>query len=149
MHRHFSTKSKFCTIMSQSVPTGYIPLGNPRGLAQKTCLGGRDLTFESCPGVGNSTRTGISWKMKVKLQKNSVDQIFTGENKKQAEFLTFFEVYMFSQWNFPGLWVNFLVLLSHIPYKKSEEFPLACLYLKFSLGYGYPHLLLYKMLWLY
>ena len=84
--------------------------------------------------------------MKVKLQKNSVDQIFTGENKKQAEFLTFFEVYVFSQWNFPDLWVNFLVLLSHVPYKKSEEFPLACLYLKFSLGYGYPHLLLYKRL---
>ena len=39
--------------------------------------------------AGNSTRTGILWKMKVKLQKNSLDQIFTGENKKQAEFLTF------------------------------------------------------------
>ena len=34
---------------------------------------------------------------------------------------------------FPGLWVNFLVLLSHVPYKKSEELPLACLYLKFHL----------------
>ena len=76
------------------------PPGNPRGLAQKTCPGGRDLTFESCPGAGNSTRTEILWKMKVKLQKNSVDQIFTGENKKQAEFHTFFEVYVFSQWNF-------------------------------------------------
>ena len=51
---------------------------------------------------------------------------------------------MFSQWNFPGLWVNFLVLLSYIPYKQSEELPLACLYLKFLLSYGYPHLLLYK-----
>ena len=49
---------------------------------------------------------------------------------------------------FSGLWVNYLVLLSHIPYKKSEELPLACLYLKFSLGYGYSHLLLYKRLWL-
>ena len=37
-------------IMSQSSPTGYIPPGNPRGLAQKTCPGGRDLTFEICPG---------------------------------------------------------------------------------------------------
>ena len=47
---------------------------------------------------------------------------------------------MFSQWNFSwSIWVNFLVVLSHILYKKSEEFPLACLYLKFSLGYGYPH----------
>ena len=33
---------------------------------------------------------------------------------------------------FPGLWVKFLVLLSHIPYKKSEEFPLACLFEVFT-----------------
>ena len=52
--------------MSQSIPTGYIPPGNPRGLAQKDCPGGRDLTFESCPGAGNSTRAGILWKLKVK-----------------------------------------------------------------------------------
>ena len=76
------------------------PPGNPRGLAHKTCSGGRDLTFESCPGAGNSTRTGILWKMKVNLKKSSVDRIFTGENKKRAEFFTFLEVYMFSQWNF-------------------------------------------------
>ena len=73
------------------------PPGNPRGLAQKTCPGGRDLTFEICPGAGNSTKTGILWKIKVKLQKNSVDQIFTDESKKQAEFLTFYEVYVFTQ----------------------------------------------------
>ena len=71
-------------VMSQSIPTGYIPPGNPRGFAQKTCPGGRDLTFESCPGAGNSTRTGIMWKMEVKLQKNYVDQIFTGENKETS-----------------------------------------------------------------
>ena len=53
---------------------------------------------------------------------------------------------MFSQWNFSWSMGNFLVLLSHIPYKKSEELPMACLYLKFSLGYVYPHLLLYKRL---
>ena len=61
-----------------------------------------------------------------------MDQIFTGENekqtnkKKQVEFLTFFEGYtvrVFINGIFPGLWVNFLVLLSHIPYKKSEELP--------------------------
>ena len=75
-----------------------------------------------------------------------MDKIFTGENKKQAEFLTFFEVYVFPHGIFAGLWVNFLVLLSHIPYKNTEELPLACLYLKFSLGYDYPHLLLYKRL---
>ena len=38
----------------------------------------------------------------------------------------------FFQWNFPGLWVNFLVLLSHIPYKKSEELPLASLFEVFT-----------------
>ena len=54
--------------MSQSIPTGYIPLGNPRELAQKTCPRGWDLTFESCQGAGNLTRTWILWKMKVKLQ---------------------------------------------------------------------------------
>ena len=53
--------------MSLSIPTGYIPRGNLRGLAQKiTGRGGRDLTFESCQGAGNSTRAGILWKSKVK-----------------------------------------------------------------------------------
>ena len=86
--------------MSQSIPTGYIPPGNPQGLAQKPCPGGRDLTYEGCPGTGTSTRTRILWKMKVKLQKNSVDQFLQVKTKKQAEFFTFFEVYVFSQWNF-------------------------------------------------
>ena len=72
---------------------------HPRALGQKTCPGGRDLTFESCLGAGSSKRAGILWKMKLKLNKNSVDQIFTGENKnnqkkKQVEFFTFLEVYM-------------------------------------------------------
>ena len=51
--------------MSQSILTGYIPPGNPRGLAKKI-PGDRDLIFESCPGAGNSTRAGILWKLKVK-----------------------------------------------------------------------------------
>ena len=57
---------KFATVMSQSIPTRYIPPGNPRGLAQKDCPGDWDLTFESCPGAGNSTKAGILWKLKVK-----------------------------------------------------------------------------------
>ena len=73
--------------MSQSIPTGYIPPpSSSRGSAQKTYPGGRDLTFENCPGAGDSKRTGILWKMKVKLQKSSVDQIFTGENKNKPNF---------------------------------------------------------------
>ena len=79
--------------------------------------------------------------MKLPKKKYSVDQIFTGEKLTHTEFFTFSEVYVFSQWIFRGLWVNFLVLLPHTPHKKSEELPLACLYLKFSLNYGYPHLL--------
>ena len=78
--------------------------------------------------------------------KNSVDQIFTGENKNKLIFLPFSRFTCFVNGIFPGLWVNYLVPLSHIPYKKSEELPLVCLYLKFSLGYGYPHLILYKRL---
>ena len=47
-------------VMYQSIPTGYIPpSSNPQGFAQKNCPGGRDLTFESCPGAANSTRAGI------------------------------------------------------------------------------------------
>ena len=45
---------------------GTSPPGDPRGLAQKDSPGGRDLTFESCPGAGNSTRAGILWKLQVK-----------------------------------------------------------------------------------
>ena len=132
--------------MSQSIPTGYIP-PPPGGLAQKTCPGGRDLAFESCPGAGNSTRTGILWKMKVKLQKYIAwINYLQVKTKNKLNFLPFSRFTCFLNGIFPGLWVNFLVLLSHIPYKKSEELPLACLYLKFSLGYGYPYLLLYKRL---
>ena len=54
--------------MSQSIPTGYILLGNPQKLAQKDCPGGQDLAFESCPGARNSTRVGILWKLKVEIE---------------------------------------------------------------------------------
>ena len=59
------------------------PPEQPLGISSKNLPGGQDLTLESCPGAGNSTRTGILWKMKLKLKKNSMDQIFTGENKKK------------------------------------------------------------------
>ena len=55
------------TIMSQSIPTGYIPPGQPPGIRSKNCPGGRDLTFESCPGTGNSARAGILWKVQTML----------------------------------------------------------------------------------
>ena len=43
-----------------------------------------------------------------------------------------FTLYVFFELSFSGLWVIFLVLLSHIPYKKSEELPLACLFEVFT-----------------
>ena len=69
--------------MSQSIPAGYTPLWATPGILSKNLPGGRDLTFENCPGARNWTRTGILWKMKVKRKKSSVDQIFTGENKNK------------------------------------------------------------------
>ena len=82
----------------------------------------------------------------MKLHKNSVDQIFTGENKNKLIFaIDLFRGLRVLSMEF--FLVNYyLLLLSHIPYKKLEELALACLYLKFSLGYGYPRLLLYKRL---
>ena len=52
--------------MSHSIPTGYIPSGNPWGLPQKIARG-QDLNSESCPGAGNSTKAGILFKMKVNI----------------------------------------------------------------------------------
>ena len=130
--------------MSQSIPTGYIS----RGLAQKTCPGGRDLTFEICPGAGNSTRTGILWKMEMKLQKTAWIKFLQVKQKTSWIFDLFRGLRAFSMEFFLVYGSISLVLLSHIPHKKSEELPLACLHLKFSLGYGYPHVLLYKKLWL-
>ena len=68
----------------------------------------------------------------IETSKNSVDQTFTGENKNKQKhkqnFLPFSKFMCFLNRIFPGLCVNFLVLLSHIPYKKSEELPLARLF---------------------
>ena len=55
-----------CTLCLSQFQLGISPPGQPPGLAQKHCPGDRDLTFESCPGAGNSTRAGILWKFKVK-----------------------------------------------------------------------------------
>ena len=62
-YHHGSYEPSLCLSQFQ---LGTSPPGNPRGLAQKHCPEGRDLTFESCPGAGNSTRAGILWKFKVK-----------------------------------------------------------------------------------
>ena len=82
----------------------------------------------------------------MKLKKIAWIKFLQEKTKNKLDFSPFLRFTCFCNGIFPGLWVNCLVLLSHIPYKKSEELPLACLYLTFSLGYGYPHLLLYEKL---
>ena len=80
----------------------------------------------------------------TETSKNSVDQIFTGENKNKRIFLLFSRFTCFVNGIFlvygSIIWFCYQTYLT----KKSEELPLACLYLKFSLSYGYPHLLLYR-----
>ena len=63
------TNPRFSNIwlMSQSISPGYIPLGNTCGFALRNCPRGRDLTFESCLGSGNSTRARILWKVQTML----------------------------------------------------------------------------------
>ena len=53
---------------------------------------------------------------------------------------------MFSQWNFSRSIGQLFGSAITPTLQKSEVLPLACLYLKFSLGYVYPHLLLYERL---
>ena len=79
-------------LMSQSIPTGYIPPGNLRELAQKTCPGVGIWLLKVARGVGIRQGPGFCGKCKWNFQKIacSVDQIFKGENKKQAEFFNLF-----------------------------------------------------------
>ena len=108
---------------------GTSPPGQPPGISSKYLPGGRDLTFESCPGAGNSTRTGLLWEMKVKLQKNRVDQIFTGENKRTSRIFGLFRGLRFSQWNLSWSMGQFFGSAITHTLQKSEELPLACLYI--------------------
>ena len=64
--------------------------------------------------------------------KNCVDQIFTGENKKTSRFLTIFEVYVFSQWNFVSSIGQFFASTVTYTLQKAEELPLACLFEVFT-----------------
>ena len=61
------------------------------------------------------------------FKKDSVHQIFTGESRI-FYLLRGLHCTCFFSGIFPGLRVNCFVLLSHIPHKKSEELPLACLF---------------------
>ena len=122
--------------MSQSIPSGYIPPRATPGISSKNLPGGRDLTYESCPGTVNSTRAGILWKMKLKLQENSVDQMFTGENTKAKKktnriFDLFRGLRIFSIEFFLVYGSIFGSTVTHTS-QKYEELPLACLFEVFT-----------------
>ena len=82
-------------LMSQSIPTGYIP----RGLAKKLARGVGIWLLKFARGPGIRQKPGFcgKWKWNFKI----IAWIkFLQVKTKQVEFLTFFEVYVFSQWNF-------------------------------------------------
>ena len=136
LERVLST-TRYLNLMSQSIPTGYIPRETP-GISLKDLPGGRDLAFENSPGAGNSTRTGILWKMKLKLQKNSMDHIFKGESKRKVESLTFFEVHTVRVFSMEFFLVcgSIFWFCCHAYLTKSLRSWPWLVYLKFSLGYG-------------
>ena len=76
-------------VIAQSIPTGYIPPGQPPGISSKNCPGDQDLTFESCPGGGNTrvntfqdvrerarrARDWIAWKRDFEQTQQELEQI--------------------------------------------------------------------------
>ena len=82
--------------MSQS-----IPIGQPPGISSKDLSRGLGFGFWKFPGGRAFDKSQDFVENEIETQKNSVVQIFTGENKKkqskQVEFFTFFEVYLFFQ----------------------------------------------------
>ena len=111
-----------------SVNSSWVRTSSPWGLAQKTCSGAQDLSFESCWGVGNWTRARTLWKMKMKLQ--SMDQIFTGENKRAKK------IYVFFQWNFSWYMGQFFDSAVTHTLQNLRSCPWL-VYLKFSVSYVY------------
>ena len=132
--------SNFSNFMSHSIPTGYIPPGQPPRISSKTCPRGRDLAFESCPGAGISTRAAIFYTMKLKLQKNGVIkflQVKTQKNKKKnkkpfSRFACFFNRIFL-------VYGSIFRFYCHTYLTKSLRSCPWLVYLKFSLGYGYRH----------
>ena len=72
---------------SVSVNSNWVhPPEQTPGISSKNLPGGRDLTFESCPGAENSTRTVILWKMKVSLKKVAWIKFLQVKTKNKPNF---------------------------------------------------------------
>ena len=105
------------------LPVNFIwvhPLGQPPGLAQKTCPGGRDLIFLKLPRGREFDKGRDYVENEVETSKNSLDQFFTGikKQKTKSRISDLFRGFVSFNRNFPGLWVNVLVLLSLISLQK-------------------------------
>ena len=137
-----------------SVNSNWVHLPPPRvtprgsGFDTKLARGVGIWHLKVARGPGIRQGPGFCGKWKSTLKKVAWINFLQVKTKNKLNFWPFSRFTCFLNGIFAGLWAHFLVLLSHIPYKNSEELPLTCLYLKFSLGYDYPHLLLYKRLWL-
>ena len=70
--------------------------------------------------------------MKVKLQKIAWIKFLQVKTRKQVEFLTIFEVYVFSQWNFASSIGQFFGSAVTYTLQTAEELPLACLFEVFT-----------------
>ena len=87
----------FSSVMSQSIPTGYIPPGQPPGISLKNLPRGSGFDFQKLPGGREFDKGRDFVKNEGQTSNNCVDQIFTDENKKKtSRIFDDFQGYMFS-----------------------------------------------------
>ena len=94
-----ATRANFCLI---PLPRAKNDGKTPRGTCPKNLPGGWDLTFEFCPGAGNSTRAGTLCKRDLKLKKIAFIKFLQVKTKKTSRIFDLFEVYTICvfQWDF-------------------------------------------------
>ena len=122
------------TTCNVSVNSNWVQLpGQPPEISSKSLPGGSVFDFRKLAGGREFDKGRDYVENEIETSKYSVDQIFTDENKKKTSriFDLFRGLRVFFNRIFPGLWVNFLVLLSYLT-KQSEELPLACLFEVFT-----------------
>ena len=129
-------KLKSC-FMSQSIPTGYIlPRATPVDSLKKIAPGVGIWLLKVARGPEIRQGLGFCGKWNWNFIKNMRgSNFYRWKQKKTSRIFDLFKVYtvrVFSVKIFLVYGSIFLVLLSQIPYKKSEELPLACLFEVFT-----------------
>ena len=112
----FNNKYISCIYVSVNSNWVHAP-GQPPGISSKNLPMGQHLTFESCPGAGNSTKAGILWKMKLKLQKIAWIKFLWRaiSSKILSSFLQYF-IYFFDALYFYKTIFYFMILLKFLKY---------------------------------